>query len=102
MDYTVIEVPDMNDSVSRISLQGSQYQLRFTWNDTGGYWMFGILNSLGEPLLIGVKIVPQFPLNLFHSTKNMPQGIFAALTEKESIGRRDFSDGKAQFAFISA
>ena len=27
MDYTVIEVPDMNDSVSRISLQGSQYQL---------------------------------------------------------------------------
>ena len=36
MDYTVIEVPDMNDSVSRISLQGSQYQLRFTWNDTAG------------------------------------------------------------------
>ena len=102
MDYTVIEVPDMNDSVSRISLQGSQYQLRFTWNDTGGYWMFGILNSLGEPLLIGVKVVPQFPLNLFHSAKNMPQGIFAALTEKESVGRRDFADGKAQFAFISA
>lgn len=34
MDYTVIEVPDMNDSVSRISLQGSQYQLRFTSCDT--------------------------------------------------------------------
>ena len=64
--------------------------------------MFGILNSLGEPLLIGVKIVPQFPLNLFHSTKNMPQGIFAVLTEKESIGRQDFSDGKAQFVFIPA
>ena len=60
MNYSVIEVPDMNDSVSRISLQGSQYQLRFTWNDTGGYWMFSILNSLGEPLLIGVKIVPNF------------------------------------------
>lgn len=102
MDYTIIEVPDMNDSISRISLLGSQYQLRFTWNDTGGYWMFGILDSLGEPLLVGLRIVPQFPLNLFHAGKNLPQGIFAVLTEKESIGRTDFVDGKAQFVFIPA
>lgn len=102
MDYTIIEVPDMNDSISRISLLGSQYQLRFTWNDTGGYWMFGILDSLGEPLLVGLRIVPQFPLNLFHAGKNLPQGIFAALTEKESIERTDFIDSKAQFVFIPA
>lgn len=102
MDYIIIEVPDLNDSISRIVLLGKQYQLRFTWNDTGGFWSFGLMDSLGTPLLIGTKIVPQFPLNLFYGTENLPLGVFAALTEKERIGRQDFVNGKAQFVFIPA
>lgn len=102
MDYIIIEVPDLNDSISRIVLLGKQYQLRFTWNDTGGFWSFGLMDSLGTPLLIGTKIVPQFPLNLFYGTENIPLGVFAALTEKERIGRQDFVNGKAQFVFIPA
>lgn len=102
MDYIIIEVPDLNDSISRIVLLGKQYQLRFTWNDTGGFWSFGLIDSLGAPLLIGTKIVPQFPLNLFYGTDNLPLGVFAALTEKDRIGRQDFVNGKAQFVFIPA
>ncbi len=102
MDYIIIDVPDMNDSVSRISLLGKQYQLRFTWNDTGRYWMLGVMDSLGTPLLLGVKLVPQFPLNLLFGRDDMPSGIFAVLTEKESIGRQDFVDGTAQFVFVPA
>lgn len=102
MDYIIIEVPDMNDSISRIVLLGKQYQIRFTWNDTGGFWSFGLMDSLGTPLLIGIKIVPQFPLNLFYGTENLPLGVFAALTEKDRIGRQDFVNGKAQFVFIPA
>ena len=34
MKYTIIEVPDMNDSVSRIVLDGTVYLIRFTYNDT--------------------------------------------------------------------
>ena len=81
MDYFVIEVPDMNDSVVKVSLQSRLYQLRFTWNDTGGYWMFGVMDSLGTPMLLGVKMVPQFPLNLLFGRDDMPSGIFAVLTE---------------------
>lgn len=33
MDYTIIEVPDMNDSVSRVVLSGTAYLIRFTYND---------------------------------------------------------------------
>ena len=102
MYYTIIEVPDMNDSTSRITLRGRQYQIRFTWNDTGGFWTFGLLDALGAPLLIGVRIVPQFPLNLFYGSQELPVGVFAALTELESIGRSDFLNGKAQFVFIPA
>lgn len=102
MDYIIIEVPDMNDSVVRVTLLGKQYKLRFTWSDSGGYWMLGVLDSLGEPLIIGTKIIPQFPLNLFWGTESTPQGVFAALTEKGSIGREDFVTGAAQFVFIPA
>ena len=102
MDYIIIEVPDLNDSISRIVLLGKQYQLRFTWNDTGGFWSFGLMDSLGAPLLIGTKIVPQFPLNLFYGTDNLPLGVFAALTEKDRLGRQDFVNGKVQVVFLPA
>lgn len=100
MDYTIIEVPDMNDSVSRISLGGKQYQLRFTYNDSCGYWTFGLSDSLGNPIRIGIKIVPKMPLNLFCGTLDMPQGVFGVLTDLEKIGRNDFINGKAKFIYV--
>ena len=102
MNYIVIEVPDMNDSVVRIALLGKQYQLRFTWNDTAKCWMFGVMDALGNPIVIGQKVVPQFPINLFWGTDEMPLGIFAVLTEKNEVGRSDFVTGKAKFVFAPA
>lgn len=102
MEYIIIEVPDMNDSVSRIVLNGTKYQIRFTWLDTGKCWMFGLNDALGNPLLRGVKIVPQFPLNLFCGSEKLPLGVFAALTEKAAIGRNDFVSDAAKFVFIPA
>lgn len=99
MNYIIIEVPDMNDSVSRIVLNGKQYRIRFTYNDTCNYWTFGISDSLGTPIRVGIKIVPKMPLNLFCGTENMPLGVFGVLTELEKIGRTDFVNGKAKFIF---
>lgn len=42
MEYTIIEVPDLNDSMSRVVLNGKAYLIRFTWNDRGGFWKFGL------------------------------------------------------------
>lgn len=100
MEYIKIEVPDRNDSVSRIVLGGVQYMIRFTWNDTGGYWCLGLSDALGEPILMGVKVVPSFPLNLFFGIAELPDGAFGVYTELERIGREDFKNGKAAFAFI--
>lgn len=100
MDYIIIDVPDMNDSVSRVVLKGKQYQIRFTWSDTGGYWYFGVTDALGSPILIGVKVVPRFPLNLFCGIADLPFGVFGVFTEQEHIGRYDFLNGKARFAFV--
>ena len=102
MEYTVIEVPDLNDSISRIVLCGTVYQIRFTYNDTGDYWKFGLYDSRKNPIVIGIRIVPQFPLNLFYGHTDLPFGVFGVFSRRDRIGRDDFADGNAQFLFCPA
>ena len=99
MELTTIEVPDLNDSMSRVVLNGKAYQIRFTYNDTCDYWTFGLYNTQDAPIIIGIKIVPRFPLNLFYGVTKLPDGIFGVMTKLDHIGRNDFKDGKAQFIF---
>lgn len=102
MEYTIIEVPDMNDSVSRVVLAGTPYLIRFTYNDTKDYWKFGLYNTQNEPIVIGIKIVPRFPLNVFYGVTKLPYGVFGVITNLDRIGRDDFANGKAQFIFCPA
>lgn len=100
MDYIIIEVPDMNDSVSRVVLNGKQYLIRFTYNDTGEYWRFGLSDALGNQIITGVKIVPRFPLNVFYcGVTEMPKGVFGVMTKLDKVGRMDFREGRASFIF---
>ena len=99
MDYTIIEVPDKNDSVSRIVLKSTVYKIRFTYNDTYDYWRFGVYDSQSNPIVLGMKIVPNIPINIFHTSYDLPFGIFAALTKLDRIGRDDLIGDKVQFIF---
>lgn len=102
MERLEITPPDFNDSFSRVVLSGKQYLIRFSYIDTFGYWTFGLYTTLQEPIVEGVKIVPNFPLNLFYSNSDMPNGVFGVYTELEKVGRDDFFNGKAIFAYIPA
>ncbi len=101
LEYTVIEVPDMNDSMSRIALDKKQYTIRFTYNMYEDCWTFGLYNSLEQPIAIGLKIVPNIALNLYVTHLNMPDGAFAAITRLPRIGRYAFKEGQATFVYIS-
>ena len=97
-----IAVPDLNDSFSRVVLDQVAYLIRFTWNDTAKRWSFGLYTTLKEPIAIGLRMIPQFPLNLQIVSESFPLGIFGVYSELEKIGRDDFKNGKAVFAYISA
>jgi len=99
MEYIIIEVPDMNDSVSRVVLAGTAYLIRFTYNDTCDYWKFSLYNAQNEPIVLGIKIVPRFPLNVFYGVTKLPDGVFGVMTKLDRIGRKDFLNGNAQFVF---
>ena len=96
-----ISVPDMNDSYSRIVLDDVQYLIRFTWNDAAQRWSFGLYTMQREPIAIGIRLVPRFPLNLQIVNDKFPPGVFGVYSDLESVGKQDFLTGQASFAYIS-
>lgn len=96
-----ITVPDKNDSISDITIDGVEYQIRFTYNGTGDYWSFGIENAEGEPIVAMTKIVPNFPLTHFFHTTDLPNGMFGAVSKEDRITRESFKKGTAEFVYIS-
>lgn len=100
MEHIQIEIPKMNDSISRVSLNKTQYFLRFTYRDSGDYWTFSIYDSLQSVIISGIKIVPKFPLNLFHGNPALPDGVFGVLTNNDRVCHNDFWDDTARFIFI--
>lgn len=46
-----IAVPNMNDSVSDVTIDDVQYRLRFTYNETYDYWSFGVRTANNEPIV---------------------------------------------------
>lgn len=95
-----IKIPDMNDSFSKIAIDGTEYMLRFTWNDTKNRWYFGIYTVMREPIVQGIKLVPKFPINIQYIDKRLPSGVFGVYTNLDIVGRSDFNNNKAVFAYI--
>ena len=98
--YTVIRVPDMNDSMSRVILNKKPYYLRMQYLDTPGRWMFGIYDIYRNPIILGIKIVPNFCLNVYYGRDDIPEGAFIACSRQPVIGRQSFNNGEAKFIFI--
>ena len=95
-----IGVPDMNDSISNITIDGTEYKLRFTYNETFDYWNFGIYNSKGFPLVSMIKIVPNFPLLFPYTNIDLPDGDFGCISDLGKIGRNDVVNSLSDFVYI--
>ena len=60
-------------------------------------WHFGLYDLEQRPIRTGLKIVPNFPLNLFGGTGRTDGAKFVAQTKLARIGRSDFWDEHARF-----
>jgi hypothetical protein len=96
-----IKVPDFNDSYVKFNseIDKKVFYLRFTWNETSKRWLFGIYTDERKPIVQMVKIVPQFPLLFNHIDERLPSGTFGVYTALKSVGRQDFKENKAIFAY---
>lgn len=96
-----IKVPDRNDSISSLSIDGKEYRLRFTYNEKYDYWSFGLYHSEGESIIAMTKIVPNFPILHYYTYTDLPDGIFGCLSDTDHVGRQAFNDKTAEFVYIS-
>lgn len=95
-----IEVPNMNDSVSTLAIDGKTYRLRFTYNEKFDFWSFGLQNENEEPIIAMTRIVPNFPILHFYTSKDIPDGVFGCLSDTATVGRNAFIDKTAEFVYI--
>jgi len=95
-----IFLPREHDSFSDLTINGERLLIRFTYNDTFDYWSFGLYELNRTPILSGVKIVPNFPLNLFTPLRRFEGTLFMAATKLERIGSSDFWEDLASFLLV--
>jgi hypothetical protein len=93
-------VPNENDSFSRIEINGERFLLRFTYNDTFDFWTFGIYDMNQAAIIAGLKIVPNFPLNIFQHNRHLDGVFFIAESKNETIGHNDFRNENARFIMV--
>lgn len=96
-----IEVPDMNDSMVNIAIDGKEFALRFTYNEKYDYWSFGVYDEEENPIVAMTRIVPSFNLMHYYSDVLLPDGVFGCLSDNSHVGREAFNDQTAEFVFLS-
>ncbi len=95
-----IKVPDMNDSMSTLSINEKEYILRFTYNESYDNWSFGLYDREKSPIIAMTKIVPNFPLLHYYTDTRLPDGVFGCLSDTDKVGREAFKDKTAEFIYI--
>jgi len=95
-----IKVPDMNDSISTLSIDEVEYLLRFTYNEKYDFWNFGLYTVEEEPIVAMTRIVPNFPIMHFYTYTDIPDGIFGCLSDTDTVGRQAFNNQTAEFIYI--
>ena len=102
--YEVLEVTvpaGHNDFIMRVMLDGALYIIHMSYNSTGDFWTLGFLTSDETPIVDGIKIVPNFPLNFWYMPYDVPQGLIWVKSSAERIGKNAFSDGSAKLCYVS-
>lgn len=95
-----IKVPDANDSVSRITLDGKEFYIRFTFNPGFQYWSVGLYTKTMEPIMPMTKVVPKFDVWHYYTETEFPAGVLMCHTDLAVIDRQAFKEARAGMLYI--
>lgn len=75
---TVLQLPlrtDLPHYSFSMELDGVAFVLEWRWNARAGFWFFSLLDAEGTPLVVGRKVVPDFPLLARFRDPRLPRGL---------------------------
>lgn len=90
-----LNVIDVNDQRIECVLDGTPFDITLSWNETARSFFIGLINSDGETILSGIKVVPNYGLLYQYRMPFMPLGeLMVTLTdaipriERDSFARK--------------
>lgn len=97
-----IPIIDANASITEVVLDGATYFLRLVWNSEDAYWSWGLESANRRTLVIGQKIVPDYPLLKWARRTGFPPGelIAVAPDRRNTVSRSDLPGGDVQLIYI--
>lgn len=77
----MLEIPFKQESCfeEQITLSGTIFLLKFTWNSLNEFWTMDIRDRDENPILLGIKIVPNYPLLYQYTDIRLPLGEIVCL-----------------------
>lgn len=78
----------------QIELSGTIFILSFAWNALNEFWMMDIYDQDSNPLILGIKIVPNYNLTARYAVQGMPEGDILCINfvnSNDEISRYDMS-----------
>lgn len=104
----MISIPVFSDSTYydlQVVLDGVTYTLEFRWNDRASGWFLNILNADADEIIqAGIRVVVDFPLNLYRADRTPPGLLYARDTSgtRTDPGLKDLGDRVQFFYFEKA
>lgn len=78
MAIKVIDVRnDINDQIFTIDLEGTIYTMRFVENPRTGVYKLDFMDSVGNPIVMGIACVVNWPLLSRFADERLPKGILS-------------------------
>ena len=105
------EIPTLSDGTPyytiRVTLDGTDYQLRFDWSDREARWYVSLYDTLGALIVGQVKIMNNWPiLRWYHNRPGCPTGelvCVSLLADDSPPGLTDLGrDRRCALVYVSA
>ncbi|NMK48056.1 hypothetical protein [Achromobacter sp. Bel] len=99
-----IPIPDANDSLTEVELDGATYFLRLSWNSEAEFWALSIENAYNELIVAGIAVVPGSPLLAAYRHLTVPAGELVALApdRRDVISRGALPSGEVALIYVDA
>ena len=99
--------PGLAYYTQRTRLDGREYNLRFAWNQGAERWTLDILDSEDTPIVVGIKLVTNWPLlRAYQYDARVPQGdlrVTTLMPDDRPPGYHDLGIGlRCELTYFSA